>query len=760
MNQDSNVETGDVPKGTDPGNSGPSDNSSQNGRRNNTRRSGSNPVVLSNPVTYEGECDKVGAILALKTERFNKKATYEQFVEKICNYIVKKYTDGADIKMLLTKGKDPVKLFEDKNMPEALLGEDKDDPVKEAILKEEVKQFVARKNNIRRNIQSAYSLIWGQCSSALQAYVKGQDGYVTATEDYDVTWLLNEVKKACSGIDSKANAYVTLHDAISLLYRTRQGATETDDNYVERFKNNAATVEMVQGSNLFYSPGIVGKPINEATNQEIHNAKEANLAVLMLANADPARYGDLVSSLKRGANLGRDEYPRSIAEMYELMVKHSRESTRNANRGGRKGSIFVQTKNTEENSEQDAVAGSDGVMHLKIVCFNCGRYGHYSSSCPSEARRRSGASALLKGTCFVAKQEDRPYIENHRLLLDTCSTDNVCKDITLLVGARQCNEDEVLNVIANGGNMTYNTIGTMKLFPIEAYYNKDSLANIVSMRKLSELDGVRIAMDTEKEKSIKVTTKEGKVFIFSEGDDGLYSYDMRKNIIGNKQGDNKNNENVLSDYSSSKLSFLNAVENKKANFSKIEIRKAKAARELQCTMGYIPDSTLKKYIKHKLFENCGVSEEDVDRAAEIYGIAEPIARGKMTSPTQRQSKSKQISLPSNINKDVMLYMDIFYVNGNTFLHIKSKDVDYVSIEALKSREMNVVCKKIKKIINMYEKRGFTITDVYGDNEFNNQMCVDAILPSRLHICTRGEHVPIVERSIRTVKEKARVRCQS
>ena len=40
------------------------------------------------------------------------------------------------------------------------------------------------------------------------------------------------------------------------------------------------------------------------------------------------------------------------------------------------------------------------------------------------------------------------------------------------------------------------------------------------------------------------------------------------------------------------------------------------------------------------------------------------------------------------------------------------------------------------------------------------MCVDAILPSRLHICTRGEHVPIIERSIRTVKEKARVICQS
>ena len=81
--------------------------------------------MLSNPVTYEGEGKKVGAILALKTERFNKKATYEQVVEKICNYIVKKFTDGADIKMLLVKGKDPVKTFEDKNMPRPLSNENK-----------------------------------------------------------------------------------------------------------------------------------------------------------------------------------------------------------------------------------------------------------------------------------------------------------------------------------------------------------------------------------------------------------------------------------------------------------------------------------------------------------------------------------------------------------------------------------------------------------------------------------------------------------
>ena len=61
---------------------------------------------------------------------------------------------------------------------------------------------------------------------------------------------------------------------------------------------------------------------------------------------------------------------------------------------------------------------------------------------------------------------------------------------------------------------------------------------------------------------------------------------------------------------------------------------------------------------------------------------------------------------------------------------------------------------------MYRKRGFTITDVYGDNEFNHQAYMDTVLPARLHICAKGEHVPIVERLIRTVKERTRVMCQS
>ena len=223
-----------------------------------------------------------------------------------------------------------------------------------------------------------------------------------------------------------------MHDSIGVLYQMRQGPNESNDTYVECFENNAMTVGMVQGGHLFYSPGIVGKEKDKAGAQEIYTAREASLAVLLLRNSDPKRYGGLISRLKEGANLGRDEYPTSVASMYELMVKNDKQTnTQNQqNFGGRsrRGNTFAQAGSEIENEDENGpVAGNDGVVHPHVLCFNCQRYGHYSSSCPLSNQRRGGATVLLHGTCLTNKSNYPVVIEEHRLLLDTCSTDNVCK---------------------------------------------------------------------------------------------------------------------------------------------------------------------------------------------------------------------------------------------------------------------------------------------------------------------------------------------
>ena len=96
-----------------------------------------------------------------------------------------------------------------------------------------------------------------------------------------------------------------------------------------------------------------------------------------------------------------------------------------------------------------------------------------------------------------------------------------------------------------------------------------------------------------------------------------------------------------------------------------------------------------------------------------------------------------------------------YVCGSTFLHTKSKDIDYITIHYLPDRKTSTIGKKLKLILKKYISRGFIVTDVFGDNEFNREKYRGLCLPANLHICTAGEHVPIIERSIRTIKERAR-----
>lgn len=47
------------------------------------------------------------------------------------------------------------------------------------LYKEEMKVFASRKNTLNQNIIKLWGIVWGQCSPALQAKIKGDDDYAT-----------------------------------------------------------------------------------------------------------------------------------------------------------------------------------------------------------------------------------------------------------------------------------------------------------------------------------------------------------------------------------------------------------------------------------------------------------------------------------------------------------------------------------------------------------------------------------------------------
>lgn len=89
--------------------SGSNNNNNNNrnrvGNRNNYNRDNSNK-------SFEGAEPSVGAVLGLTSERIDKKVSFEQFKEKLENYIGRKFDNGDDIVCIVKDYSDPMVAFE------------------------------------------------------------------------------------------------------------------------------------------------------------------------------------------------------------------------------------------------------------------------------------------------------------------------------------------------------------------------------------------------------------------------------------------------------------------------------------------------------------------------------------------------------------------------------------------------------------------------------------------------------------------------
>ena len=101
--------------------SDPSPTPVQSGSRSRQpqRRRQQRPTT-SNPTSYAGENESVGVILALRSERFDKKVSFQEFTDKVANYVVTNFKDGGDIQPLFVDLIDPTREFQIKKKPSNL----------------------------------------------------------------------------------------------------------------------------------------------------------------------------------------------------------------------------------------------------------------------------------------------------------------------------------------------------------------------------------------------------------------------------------------------------------------------------------------------------------------------------------------------------------------------------------------------------------------------------------------------------------------
>jgi len=181
-----------------------------------------------------------------------------------------------------------------------------------------------REEILSENIVKLFGIIYGQCTLALKAMVKGDDKYTDKSINFDEKWLLGKLKVITAGVEIKANFMLSLHKQLIVFFTTRQGLTKLDEEYLNHFNSQLKNLELSSGDHMIYSPKLLKKTLGGAklSDDDIEKDKEKFRAICFLVRLDENRYRNLLISLRKSVFLGRDEYPKTLASTYDFFLGH------------------------------------------------------------------------------------------------------------------------------------------------------------------------------------------------------------------------------------------------------------------------------------------------------------------------------------------------------------------------------------------------------------------------------------------------------
>ena len=204
--------------------------------------------------------------------------------------------------------------------------------------------------------------------------------------------------------------------------------------------------------------------------------------------------------------------------------------------------------------------------------------------------------------------------------------------------------------------------------------------------------------------------------------------------------------------------MLSTVRDQKQLFTPRDVSKADDARRLYRLLGRPSEAEFLKLLSSHAILNCPVTADDARRAAVIYGPDVATLKGKTTrlGEATRVHCFEPVPVPPHIHQHygtVVLCVDFFFVQGIAFIHTISRDLHSRTATPVPNRKSTTILAELQSVIRLYASRGFAVRDVHGDQEFE---CLrDDLAPIHLETVPADSHVGEVERSNRTVQERAR-----
>ena len=287
------------------------------------------------------------------------------------------------------------------------------------------------------------------------------------------------------------------------------------------------------------------------------------------------------------------------------------------------------------------------------------------------------------------------------------------------------------------------------------YYSEGVAGNILSLSRVK--DTCRVFLDEDTNKFV-VHAPNGVVLDFHNRDNLYIRHEQRTMLsyafVNWSASVNQPTPTVYS------TTVASTVQQNLKNYTSRQISNATLAYRLIESLGYPSEATVIAMINSGSILNCPVTAHDVRRAIHIWGPSLGSIRGKSTLLPQSGvlEDPKPLSLQDT---PVVMHVDLMFVASAVFLVSVATPLSLTGVSHLGfgkgSKSTEAIKKGLSEQMDNLARRNYKVTLVVCDGE-SAVVCIKEYLASRgamLEQSGSGTHVPVVERKIREIKERAR-----